>query len=99
MTKVGIKPLRDNVVIEPIMPEEITESGIVIPDSVDKDSPERGVVVAIGEGKRTKDGSRIAMDLKVGDKVLFSKYGLTKVVYNDKEYMVGEEKDIIAIIE
>ena len=99
MSKIKIKPLRDNVIIEPVMPEETTESGIVIPDSVDKDKPEQGVVVAVGEGRVAQDGTRVAMEVKPGDAVLFSKYGLTKIVHQDKEYLVGKEDEILAVIE
>lgn len=92
-------PLRDMVVIEPQTPNEITESGIVIPDTADKDAPQQGKVVAVGLGRVSEDGSRVDMEVKKGDIVLFSKYGPTKVKINGTEYLVAKEEDIYAILE
>jgi len=100
MAKSKLIPLRDMVVIEPQTPEEVTESGIVIPDTADKDAPQQGTVVAVGLGRISEeDGSRIDMEVKKGDVVLFSKYGPTKVKINGKEYLVAKEEDIYAILE
>ena len=98
MSKMNLMPLRDNVVIEPQSPEETTESGIVIPDTVDKERPEQGVVVAVGPGKMNDAGERVAMSVKEGDTVLFSKYGPTKVEIGTTEYLVAKEDDILAIV-
>jgi chaperonin GroES len=79
--------------------ETETASGIVIPDTVDKDRPEKGEVIAVGPGKLMKDGSRAEMEVKVGDKVVFKKYGPDEVKDGDETLLVIEESDIIAIVE
>ncbi len=95
----NIKPLSDHVFIEPVEDETTTESGIVIPDTADKERPMKGKVVAVGEGKRDDDGKLIPMSVKVGDMVLFKKYGPDELEVDGKTYLVGEESDILAIIE
>lgn len=93
-----IQPLSDHVLIEPLKNEgEITKSGIVIPDTSEK-RPEQGIVIEVGEGGRNEDGERMAMSVKRGDKVLFSKYGPTEIKIGDKEYLIAKEEDILAII-
>lgn len=94
-----IKPLKDNVIIEPQSPEEVTKSGIVIPDTAEKNRPEQGVVVAVGPGKISKNGDRIPLEVKKGDTVLFTKYGPNEIEINDKEYLIAKEDDILAILE
>lgn len=94
-----LKPLGNRVVLESVSKEERTKSGIIIPDTVDKEKPEQGKVIAVGPGKTGKDGKRIPMDIKVGDKVLFSKYSPTEVKVEDKEYLVVSDDDILAVIE
>lgn len=94
-----IKPLKDNVIIEPKSPEEVTKSGIVIPDTAEKNRPEQGVVVAVGPGKISKNGDRIPLEVKKGDTVLFTKYGPNEIEINDKEYLIAKEDDILAILE
>jgi chaperonin GroES len=94
-----IVPLRDNVIIEPQSPEEKTKSGIVIPETADRDRPEQGVVVAVGPGKVADDGSRVAPEVKKGDSVLFSKYGPTEIKIEGTEYLIAKEDDILAILE
>lgn len=94
-----ITPLRDQVIVEPQSPEEVTESGIVIPETAEKNRPERGTVVAVGPGKRGRDGKRIEPEVKKGDNVLFSKYGPTEIEINGKEYLIAKEDDILAILE
>jgi chaperonin GroES len=89
----NIKPLHDNVLIQPLVKEEKTESGIYIPETASKEKPQQGEVVAVGAGK---DGKK--MSVKVGDKVLFAKYGLTEVSIDGKEYLIGEEKEVLAVI-
>ena len=93
-----IKPLDDRVLIEPISQEEKTKSGIVLPDTVDKEKPEQGKVVAVGLGRINSNGKRIPMSIKKGDVVLFTKYGPSEVKINNKEYLIAKEEDILAII-
>ena len=94
-----IKPLADHILIEPIKPEEKTKSGILLPQSAEKERPEQGKVIAVGPGKRTESGKLIPLSVKVGDKVLFSKYGPTEIKIDGKEYLIAKEEDILAIIE
>jgi chaperonin GroES len=94
----NLKPLGDRVVIEPTPKEEVTKSGIVLPDTA-KEKPQEGMIVAIGQGRRDEKGERIAMDVKVGDKVLYAKYAGTEFKQDGKEYLILSEKDILAIIE
>jgi len=93
----NIKPLRDQILLKPI--EKKTKSGIVIPDTVEKEKPEQGEVIAVGSGKITEDGKIIPLSVKVGDKVLFTKYGPTEVKIDEEEYLVVKEEDILAILE
>lgn len=93
-----ITPLRDQVIIEPQSPEEVTESGIVIPETADKEKPQQGTVVAVGPGKVGRDGKRVKPEVKKGDKVLFSKFGPSEIEVSGKEYLIAEEKDILAIL-
>ena len=95
---VSIKPLEDRVVIKPLEAEQTTASGLVIPDPA-KEKPQEGEGVAVGEGRFDEQGKRIPVDVKVGDKVVFSKYGGTELKYGDQEYLVLGSRDILAIIE
>lgn len=97
MTKV--RPLNDNVVIKPMTENEITKSGIVLPATVDKERPERGEIIAIGEGKLLDNGQRATMSVKVGDKVMFKKYSPDEIKIDDQEYLIVSQNDILAIIE
>ncbi|MBU2702915.1 chaperonin GroES [Sporomusaceae bacterium BoRhaA] len=92
-----IKPLGDRVVIKALEAEQKTKSGIVLPDTV-KEKPQEGEIVAVGAGKVMENGQRVALEVKVGDKVLFSKYAGTEVKVNDKDYLVLSERDILAIV-
>jgi len=94
-----IKPLSDHILIESIKPKEKTKTGILLPETVEKERPERGRVIAVGPGKKTSSGKIIPMSVKVGDEVLFTKYGPTEIKVNDKEYLIAREEDILAIIE
>lgn len=94
-----IKPLDDRILIEPASKEQQTESGIVLPDTADKEKPEQGKVIAIGAGKIDDNGKRILMTVKVGDVVLFTKYGPNEIKIDNKEYLIAKEEDILAIIE
>jgi chaperonin GroES len=93
-----IKPLGDRVLVEPTPREEKTASGIVLPDTA-KEKPQEGKVVAVGNGALNKDGQRMPLEVKVGDRVLFSKYAGTEIKYEGKEYLIMKESDIHAIIE
>ena len=97
--KLKLKPLGSRVVIKALEREEMTKSGIVLPDTV-KDKPQEGKVLAVGPGDRHPDtGERIKVDLKEGDRVLFQKYSGTEFKLDDEEYIVLSEKDILALIE
>lgn len=93
-----IKPLGDRVLIEPLR-EEKKKGGIILPDTVDKERPEKGVVIAVGPGKKDDGGKLIPMNVKKGDKVLFTKYGPNEIKIDDKEYLIAREEDILAITE
>jgi chaperonin GroES len=93
-----IKPLGDRVVIEALAKEEVTKSGIVLPDTV-KEKPSEGKIVAVGSGKTLDNGQKVALDVKAGDKVIFSKYAGTEVKFDGKEYLIISERDILAVIE
>lgn len=92
-----IKPLGDRVVLEPIAKEETTASGIVLPDTA-KEKPQEGKIVAVGSG-HVKDGQRIALEVKEGDRVLFSKYAGTEVKFGGKELLIMRESDILAVLQ
>jgi chaperonin GroES len=96
-TKVAIKPLEDRIVVQAVEAETTTASGIVIPDTA-KEKPQEGTVLAVGPG-RFEDGNRVPLDVKVGDKVLYSKYGGTEVKYGGEEYLVLSARDVLAVIE
>lgn len=91
-----IRPLGERVLIEPIAKEETTASGIVLPDTA-KEKPQEGKVIAVGKGA-VKDGVHVALEVKEGDRVLFSKYAGTEVKYEGKEYLIMKESDIHAIV-
>lgn len=90
----NIKPLGDRVLIEPIKAEEKTKSGIILPDTVDKEKPEQGTIVAVGSGLPDKP-----MTVKKGDVVLFTKYGPNEIKIDDHEYLIAKEEDILGIVE
>jgi len=92
---IKIQPLADRVVVKPIEREEVTKGGIVIPDTV-KERPQEGKVVAVGPGRLSEDGKRVTMDVKVGDIVVYSKYGGTEIKIDDEELMILRESDILA---
>ncbi|HYH27776.1 MAG TPA: co-chaperone GroES [Actinomycetota bacterium] len=96
MAKFSLEPLDDRVVVKPGQEEETTVSGIVIPDTA-KEKPQEGEVVAVGPG-RYEDGNRVPMDVKVGDTVLYSKYGGTEVKVQGEEYLVLSARDILAVV-
>ena len=94
-----LKPLSNNVIIKALKKEEMTKSGIVLPDTVDKEKPEKGEVMAAGQGRLMDNGQIAKMTVKVGDQVLFKKYAPDEVKVDNEEYLVLNESDIIAIIE
>jgi len=94
-----IRPLADHVLIEPIGEEEKTKGGILLPETVEKEKPEKGKIISVGPGKKTEDGKIVPMSVKVGDTVLFTKYGPNEVKIDGKEYLIAKEEDILAIIE
>lgn len=95
----GIEPLNDRILLKPLTEEEMstTKSGIIIPDTVSKEKPEQGTVIAVGEG-RWENGKRIPVSVKVGDRVVFSRYGYDEVKLDGVEYYCLKEENILAII-
>ncbi len=94
----NIKPLSNHVFIEPLEAEKITQSGIVLPETAEN-KPIKGKVVATGSGKVNEKGEKISMSVKVGDIVLFKKYGPDEIEIEGKKYLVGDEEDILAVLE
>lgn len=90
----NLKPLGDRIVVKPVTQEEVTKSGIVLPDTVEKEKKEEGEIVAIGDGEKIKK-----FNLKVGDKVIFGKYAGDEVKLEDVEYKVLKDEDVLAVIE
>ena len=97
-TKVAIKPLEDRIVVQAIEAETTTASGIVIPDTA-QEKPQEGTVVAVGPGRVDDNGKRVPIDVKVGDTVLYSKYGGTEVKDGGEEYLVLSARDVLAVVE
>jgi chaperonin GroES len=97
-TKTVIKPLEDRIVVRPLEAEQTTASGLVIPDTA-KEKPQEGEVLAVGAGRFDDNGKRVPVDVSVGDRVLYSKYGGTEVKYNNEEYLVLSARDVLAVIE
>lgn len=95
----NLRPLSDRLVVKPLSKEEVTASGIILPDTVEKERPEQGEVVAAGPGRLLENGSRAEMAVKVGDKVVFKKYSPDEVKVENEEYLVISESDILAVIE
>jgi chaperonin GroES len=93
-----LRPLGDRIIIELVESEEKTASGIVLPDSA-KEKPQEGKVVAVGTGRVLESGERVALDVTVGNRIIFSKYAGTEVKYQGVEYLIVRENDILAIVE
>jgi chaperonin GroES len=93
-----IRPLGEKILVKPVEVKEVKKGGIIIPDTA-KEKPQEGEVVAVGRGKKTEDGKIISLDVKVGDKVLYGKYSGTEVKFDDKEYLIMSQDDILGIIE
>lgn len=98
MVKINIKPLFDNILVKPLEAEEKTASGIILPDTA-KEKPQMGLVVAIGTGHVTPDGKTLPMVIKVGQKVLYKKWGGDETKIGTEEYMIVKQADLLAIIE
>ncbi|MEK7114940.1 MAG: co-chaperone GroES [Patescibacteria group bacterium] len=96
---INIKPLSNHIFIEPVQEDKMTKTGIVLPDSAEKEKPIKGKVIAVGNGKKNERGEIIPMSVKVGDLVLFKKYGPDELEIDGKKYLVGSEEDILAIVE
>jgi chaperonin GroES len=94
----NLKPLGDRLIVEPIEQEEMTTSGIVLPETA-KEKPMQGKVLAIGPGARQEDGSRLAMDVSKGDTVLYAKYAGAEVKIENKKYLILKETDVLAIVQ
>ena len=93
-----IRPLGDRVLIEPLR-EERKKGGIILPETVDKERPEKGRIIAIGAGRVDENGKKVPMSVKKGDKVLFTKYGPDEIKVDGKQYLIAKEENILAIIE
>jgi chaperonin GroES len=93
----NVKPLADRILVKPLEAEEKTKGGIIIPDNA-KEKPQKGEVVAVGPGKISDNGQKIAMELKKGDKVLYGKYSGTEVTVDGQEYLIVKESDVLAVI-
>ena len=94
---VSIKPLEDRIVVRPLAAEQVTASGLVIPDTA-QEKPQEAEVIAVGPGRVDDKGVRIPVDVSVGDMVIFSKYGGTELKYNNEEYLVLSARDVLAIV-
>lgn len=95
---VNLKPLNDHLVVEPREQEEVTGSGIILPETA-KEKPQEGEVLAVGPGRRSEKGKRLAMDVAVGNRVLFAKYSGTEIKLNGRKLLILKEGDVLAIVE
>jgi chaperonin GroES len=93
-----VRPLNDRIIVKRLEEEEKTKGGIIIPDSA-KEKPIEGKVIAVGDGRINKDGKKIPMEIKKGDRVLFAKYGGTEIKMDGEEYLMMKEDDVLAVIE
>ena len=93
-----VRPMHDRLLVERIEQGEVRQGGIIIPDTA-KEKPQEGRVVAAGTGKVTEEGKRLALDVKVGDRILFGKYSGSEVKVDDKEYLILREEDVLAILD
>lgn len=94
----NLKPLNNKIILEAVSAEEKTKSGIIIPDTANKEKPEQGKVLAVGSGKLLENGERSKMEVKVGDTVIFSKYSPNEIKVDGKEYLVISDEDVLAIV-
>lgn len=96
---IPLKPLRDHIVVRALGREEVTAAGILLPDTASKEKPQEGEVIACGPGKTSDDGKLLPLTVKVGQKILFSKYSPTEVEVQGSEYLILREDDVLAILE
>lgn len=94
-----LRPLGDRVIVKAVAKEEMTKAGIILPDTIDKERPEQGEVIATGPGRLLENGTRAAMTLTVGDKIVFKKYSPDEVKVDGVEYLVIAESDVMAVVE
>lgn len=94
-----IKPISDHILIEPIKGEEKSKGGILLPQTAEKERPEQGKIIAVGPGRKDKMGKIIPLEVKPGDKILFTKYGPNEIKIDNQEYLIAKEEDILAILE
>jgi chaperonin GroES len=94
-----LRPLGDRVIVKPVAKEEMTKTGIILPETVDKERPEQGEIIAVGPGKLLDNGTRAAISVKIGDKIVFKKYSPDEVKIEEVEYLVISESDIMAVVE
>lgn len=94
----NLKPLHDRVIVKPLKENEVTKSGIILPDT-SKEKPERGEVIAVGPGRLLDNGTRAEMSVKVGNKILFKKYSPDEIKVDGQEYLILDEREILAVIE
>ena len=97
-TATNLKPLGSNVIVKPTPREEMTKSGIVLPDTA-KEKPQEGSILAVGPGRIDDNGNRVPLDVNVGDVVIYSKYGGTEVKYAGEEYLLLSARDVLAVVE
>jgi chaperonin GroES len=93
----NVRPLGDRVVLKPVEREEVTKSGIVLPDTA-KEKPQEGIVEAVGTGRILDNGTKVPMELKVGDRVLYAKYAGNEFKFDDTEYLIVSEKDVLGVL-
>ena len=94
-----LKPLADHIIVEAVVKEEKTSSGIYLPDTAAKEKPQTGKVIAVGKGKVLENGTRIEPEVKVGEVVVFAKYSGTEVKVDEKEYLILSERDMLAVLD
>ncbi|MEK7097324.1 MAG: co-chaperone GroES [Patescibacteria group bacterium] len=94
-----LKPLNDHVIVKPIVEDEVTKSGIVLPETISKEKPEKGEVVAVGSGRLLDNGQRAPMSVKTGDKIIFKKYSPDEIKIDGQDFLILSEGDILAILE
>ncbi len=94
----NIQPLNDRVLVDPISQETETESGIIIPDTAKEERPQRGIVIAVGPGRRNKDGERIPLEIEVGQEIIFRKYSPDEIEVGEHKYYILSENDILAVV-
>ena len=97
LSKVKIQPLGDRVLVKPVEAKETKRGGIIIPDTA-KEKPQEGMIAACGKGKTTEDGKVIALDVKVGDKILYGKYSGSEIKLDDEDYLIMHQDDILGIL-